>query len=148
MWAALHYLWLCCGPSWIDPQSIDWAYYWRPTRSERRGLKMALFPLEEVHFHLNEGGSPQASCFLALHVWIVLTVFHNTSLHPTASCPSLKFHLYTAVTVRLPLLSDLPVQTLADTFAFWVVCLLYLKHTCCHLWHSNRILCRLPFYWI
>lgn len=53
-------LWAAC--SWINPQSIDWAHYRSPSGSERergRELKMALFPLEEVHFHLNEGGSPE-----------------------------------------------------------------------------------------
>lgn len=55
-------LWAAC--SWINPQSIDWAHYKGPRRSEK-GVKNGIFPLEEVHFHLNEGGSLKRVVFRA-----------------------------------------------------------------------------------
>lgn len=44
----------------LNRPTVHWLGTLQGTDSSRgRGLKMALFPLEEVHFHLNEGGSPK-----------------------------------------------------------------------------------------
>lgn len=60
--------------------------HWLGTLQREGELKMALFPLEEVHFHLNEGGSPKCVVLRPLHVWNVLTSFQEASWHPSTPC--------------------------------------------------------------